>query len=117
MAVVDTYLKDLPASQRAELERIRHIVRKYYPEAREAISYGMPAFKYRGKYLVAYWGFEEHMSLFPTNGPIEALQSRLSRYTTSKGAIQFTVKQPLPETLIVEILQHRVKAIVEGQSD
>jgi len=116
MSVVDTYLNELPAPQRKELERIRKIVRKYYPEAREAISYGMPAFKYDGKYLVAYWAFKEHMSLFPTNGPIEALQSKLSDYTTSKGTIQFTLKKPLPEPLIAEILQARVRTILSSRS-
>jgi uncharacterized protein YdhG (YjbR/CyaY superfamily) len=114
MSVVDVYISELPAPQQAELERIRRIVRKYYPEAREAISYGMPAFKYQGKYLVAYWAFKDHLSLFPTGGPVEALQAKLTDYSTSKGTIQFTLKKPLPETLIVEILQERVRTIVSA---
>jgi uncharacterized protein YdhG (YjbR/CyaY superfamily) len=112
MTVVDVYLGELPAPERAELERIRQIVRKYYPDAREAISYGMPAFKYNGKYLVAYWAFKEHLSLFPTGGPVEALREKLTGYTTSKGTIQFTLKKPLPEPLIAEILQERVRTIL-----
>jgi uncharacterized protein YdhG (YjbR/CyaY superfamily) len=112
MSVVDTYLSELPAPQRAELERIRRIVRKYYPDAREAISYGMPAFKYHGKYLVAYWAFKDHMSLFPTGGPVEVFKNKLADYTTSKGTIQFTLKKPLPEPLIAEILQERVRTIL-----
>lgn len=112
MSVIDTYLSQLPAPQRTELERIRRIVKKYYPEAREAISYGMPAFKYNGKYLVAYWAFKEHLSLFPTSGTVEALHEKLSAYTTSKGTIQFTLKKTLPEPLIAEILQERVRAIL-----
>jgi uncharacterized protein YdhG (YjbR/CyaY superfamily) len=112
MTVIDKYLEQLATPERKELERIRKIVRKYYPEAREAISYGMPAFKYNGKYLVAYWAFKDHMSLFPTNGPIETLQHKLTDYKTSKGTIQFTLKKPLPETLIAELLQERVKTIL-----
>lgn len=116
MSVVDTYLSELPGSQRKELERIRQIVRKYYPEAHEAISYGMPAFKYQGKYLIAYWSFSDHLSIFPTNEPIEALRHKLSSYATSKGTIQFTLKTPLPEPLIAEILQRRVQAILAEQA-
>ncbi|MGH7241780.1 MAG: iron chaperone [Candidatus Saccharimonadales bacterium] len=112
MSVVDVYLAELPKREQAELERIRQIVKKYYPDAREAISYGMPAFKYQSKYLVAYWGFKDHLSLFPTAGPIEALREKLTNYGISKGTIQFTLAHPLPETLIVEILQHRVKTII-----
>lgn len=112
MSVVDVYLSELPPAQQKELERIRRIVRKFYPEAREAISYGMPAFKYEGKYLIAYWAFKDHMSVFPTPATIEALQKKLTDFTTSKGTIQFTVKKPLPETLIAEILQERVRTIV-----
>lgn len=115
MAAVDNYLNELPDRERAELERIRRIVRKYYPEAKEAISYGMPAFKYNGKYLVAYWAFKEHMSLFPTGGPVETLKERLADYTTSKGTIQFTLKKNLPESLIAEILQVRVQTILSSR--
>lgn len=114
MAVVDSYLNELPRLQRAELERIRQIVRKYYPEAKESISYGMPAFKYNGKYLIAYWAFSDHLSIFPTNGPIEALATQLTDYQTSKGTIRFTLKKTIPEPLLVEILQARVKAILAG---
>jgi uncharacterized protein YdhG (YjbR/CyaY superfamily) len=112
MSVVDVYLSDLPTAQRKELERIRQIVRKYYPEAREAISYGMPAFKYNGKYLIAYWAFKEHMSIFPTPGVVAAFQAKLTGYATSKGTIQFTLKKPLPEPLLAEMLQARVRTIV-----
>lgn len=94
MSVVDKYLEDLPIRERMELERIRQIVHKYYPDARETISYGMPAFKYDGKYLVAYWAFKDHMSIFPTSGPIEALGTKLVNYTISKDAIQFTMEHP-----------------------
>lgn len=112
MSVVDVYLSELPAAQQRELERIRRIVRKFYPDAREAISYGMPAFKYEGKYLIAYWAFKDHMSVFPTPDTIEALKAKLTDFTTSKGTIQFTLKKPLPETLIAEILQERVRTIL-----
>jgi len=48
----DDYLASVPEHQRAELERIRHIVRNAVPSAQESVSYGMPAFKYRGRPLL-----------------------------------------------------------------
>jgi uncharacterized protein YdhG (YjbR/CyaY superfamily) len=46
---VDKYLKSVIEPQRAELERIRRIVRQLVSEAYEVISYGMPGYKYKGK--------------------------------------------------------------------
>jgi uncharacterized protein YdhG (YjbR/CyaY superfamily) len=77
---VDKYLKSVIEPQRAELERIRRIVRQLVSEAYEVISYGMPGYKYKGKYLIGYAAFKDHMSLFPTSGPIEDLKVKLGNY-------------------------------------
>jgi uncharacterized protein YdhG (YjbR/CyaY superfamily) len=65
MGVIDDYLEDLGDSQRAELERIRRIVLDRVPDAEEGRSYGMPAFRYKGKPLLGFAALKEHMSLFP----------------------------------------------------
>ena len=70
MSVVDDYLKNLPEPQKAELERIRKIVKQTVPEAEEVISYGVPGFKYKGKYLITFAAFKDHLSLFPGSAPI-----------------------------------------------
>ena len=111
MSVIDEYLKDVGGPQRGELERIRKIVQQIVPEAEEVISYGMPGFKYKGKYLVGFSAFKDHLSLFPTNGPIETLKDKLAGFTLAKGTIQFTPEHPIPEALIKEILLVRVAAI------
>jgi uncharacterized protein YdhG (YjbR/CyaY superfamily) len=65
VATVADYLASVTPGQRAEYERIRAIVRELVPDADETISYGLPTFTYRGKYLL-YWGaFKNHMTLFP----------------------------------------------------
>ena len=71
----------------------------------------MPGFKYNGKYLVAFSIFKDHLSLFPTSGPIESLKDKLADFKTSKGGIQFTPQKPIPESLIKEILLTRVAEI------
>jgi uncharacterized protein YdhG (YjbR/CyaY superfamily) len=45
---VDDYLADVPADQRAALEKLRTAIRAAAPQATETISYGMPAYKYQG---------------------------------------------------------------------
>ena len=111
MGAVDDYLAMLPASEHIELERIRRLVKEFLPEAKEVISYGMPGFKYKNKYLLGYAAFKDHLSLFPTSQPIELLQDALEAYTTSKGTIQFTLDNPLPDGLIRAIVDLRAQAI------
>lgn len=115
MSVVDDFLQKVPGDQRLELERIRGIVREVVPDAVEVISYGMPGFTYNGKYLVGFCHFKDHLSLFPTNEPVEVFKDRLSGFRLSKGTIQFTVEHPLPEELIREIVRYRVRMIERGR--
>ena len=77
------------------------------PEATEAVSYGMPAFRHNGV-LVWFAAFSDHCSLFPTASVMEALKSDLKGYHLSKGTIQFPVDKPLPSVLIRKIVKLRV---------
>jgi len=49
--------------------------------------------------LVSYAAFKEHCSFFPGAGPIEAHQSELKSYQTSKGTIRFPASKPLSAAL------------------
>ncbi|HSX14892.1 MAG TPA: DUF1801 domain-containing protein [Candidatus Saccharimonadales bacterium] len=111
MSVIDELLEKVPEAERAELERIRRIVHQTVPEADEVMTYGMPGFKYRGKYLVSFAAMKDHLSLFPGAAPIEALKDQLKAYDLSKGTIRFTLANPIPEKLIKQILNVRLKAI------
>lgn len=111
MDQIENYLQSLKAADRAALERIRNIVHNAVPEAQEAISYGMPAFKFNKKYLIGFAAYKNHLSVFPTPGPIEALKAKLTNFKQSKGAIQFTLENPLPEAIIIQLVQHRLAQI------
>lgn len=111
MSVVDDYLAQLSAAQKAALERVRATVKQTVPEAKEVISYGMPGFTYKKKYLFGYAAFKDHLSIFPTGAPVEALQDKLGDFETSKGTVQFSVEHPIPEALIKELVSVRVEAI------
>jgi uncharacterized protein YdhG (YjbR/CyaY superfamily) len=105
------YLETLENHQRFELERIRKIVREVVPEAIEVISYGMPGYKYKNKYLVGFGAFKNHLSLFPTSKPVEVLKNRLNGFDISKGTIRFSVDNPLPKEIIVKLLKVRLADI------
>jgi uncharacterized protein YdhG (YjbR/CyaY superfamily) len=113
MSVIDNYLYPIAAPKRAELEKIRKLVTEIAPKSEEVISYGMPGFKYEGKYLLGFNAFKDHLSLFPTSEPIEAFKNELTGFTLSKGTIQFTVEHPIPETLVKDIIRHRLVTLTD----
>jgi len=45
---IDEYLKDVPARQRAVLERLRTAIMRLVPDAEECLSYRVPAFRVAG---------------------------------------------------------------------
>jgi uncharacterized protein YdhG (YjbR/CyaY superfamily) len=112
MAVIDDYLKDVPQQQRAMLEHIRGLVKQLAPTAEEVISYGMPGFKLNGRYMLGFAAFKDHLSLFPTGQPMHLLSQEVQdKFVTSKGTLQFTLENPLPDQAIEQIIQERIKDI------
>ena len=111
MSVIDQYLDKLAPPQKEELERIRKIIISTVPETIETISYNIPTFQYKDKYLIGFYVYKNHMSLFPTPKPIEALKSKLSDFKLSKGTIQFTLAKKIPEPVIRNLVLFRVDQI------
>ena len=111
MSVIDDYFEPLNQPEREALERVRRIIKQTAPEAEEVISYGMPGFKYKGKYLFGFAPFKNHLSLFPASEPIAVMGEKLKSFKLSKGTIQFTHDHQVPEDLIVDLVHIRMKAI------
>ncbi|HXN53521.1 MAG TPA: DUF1801 domain-containing protein [Candidatus Acidoferrum sp.] len=108
---VDEYLAGVPKPARGTLNKIRAAIRSAAPpEATEAISYGMPTFKYKGS-LVWFAAFSNHCSLFPTASVIEAFKNELKGFSTSKGTIHFPTDKPLPTALVKKLVKARVAQI------
>jgi len=109
---IDATLAALPADQRAALQTLRQTIASAAPEAEEAISYGMPAFRYHGRSLVSYAAFKAHCSFFPmSSGLIEAHRDELAGYATAKGTLRFTPEHPLPTDLVERIVRERIAQI------
>ena len=108
-ADVESYLAACPEPHRTTLEKLRATIRSVVPkETTEAISYGVPTFKYKGG-LVAYAAFKQHCSFFPMSGRIvEDYAGELKAYKTSKGTIQFPVDKPLPAALVKKLVKAKL---------
>jgi uncharacterized protein YdhG (YjbR/CyaY superfamily) len=105
---VDEYLAGVPEPARSTLKKTRATIRSVAPaDATEAISYQMPAFKYKGM-LLWYAAFADHCSLFPGASVIAAFKDELKGYSTSKGSIRFPLDKPLPAALVKKLVKARV---------
>jgi len=105
----DEYLANIPEPAQSTLKHVRAVIKSVVPkETTEAISYGIPMFKFNGM-LVGYAAFKKHCSLFPTgSGVLDRFERELKAYRTSKGTIQFPPDKPLPDELIKKIVKARV---------
>jgi len=109
---VDAFLAQVPAEQRAALERLRQTIRAAAPEAEEYIGYGVPAFRYHGRPLVSFGYGQAHCSFYVQSPAVmEAHQADLKKFDTSKGTVRSTAERPLPVALIKKLVRARMKEI------
>jgi len=109
VAQIDAYLASLTEDNRAALQALRETIAAAAPEAVEAISYGAPAFRYRGRPLVSYLAAKEHCSFFPMNpAVIDAHRAELSDFDTAKGTIRFRPDHRIPKALVETIVHDRL---------
>ncbi len=106
---IDAILARLPDDQRAALQSLRETIAAAAPEAVEAISYALPAFKYRGRPLVSFGSSKSHVAFYCMS-PAAMAQHKtlLAGYDTSKGTIRFQPDKPLPRSLITTLVKARM---------
>ena len=105
---IDEYIKTFPEDVQRILKKMRKTIRNAAPEAAEAISYQMPAFKLNGA-LVYFAAFKNHIGFYPTSSGIEEFKKELSPYKGGKGSVQFPIKKPIPYDLLKKIVIFRMK--------
>lgn len=108
---VEAYIQTFPPETQAMLNALRNHVLSQLPGVSEGIGYQMPAYKWKGKPLVYFAGYKNHLGFYPTSGPLEHVKEKILGFKHSKGAIQFPLDKPLPWDLIDECIFFRKNAI------
>jgi uncharacterized protein YdhG (YjbR/CyaY superfamily) len=107
---IDRYLDALEEPKRTTLARLRQTILDILPEAEQRISYGVPAFKVRGKTIAGFAAFTNHLSYLPHSGSVfPQLKDELKGYSTSSGALHFGIGQPLPVPLVEKLIAVRLQ--------
>jgi uncharacterized protein YdhG (YjbR/CyaY superfamily) len=110
---VDEYIHGFPKEVQELLKQMRNTIVSAAPKAVEGIFYGMPGYKYLGKPLVYFAGYEKHIGFYATPTGHIAFAEKLSRYKQGKGSVQFPINEKLPLALIKKIVVFRVKENLE----
>lgn len=110
---VDEYINSFPKELTPLLRQIRQVIKQAAPQADEAISYGMPAYKLKGKPLVYFAAFKNHIGFYATPTGHSEFAKELAHYKQGKGSVQFPLAEPMPLDLISSIVAFRVKENLE----
>ena len=106
---MDEYISASDKAVQPLLRQMRKTISAEAKDAEESISYGMPGYKYLGKPLVYFAGYENHIGFYATPTGHDAFKKALSVYKQGKGSVQFPLSEKLPLDLIKKIVQFRVK--------
>ena len=112
-ANINEYIAGFPKDTQKILKQIRATIKKAAPGAEETISYAIPTFKLKGRYLVYFAGYKNHISLYPSPRGNEAFKKELSVYKGGKGTVQFPLDKPIPLNLITRIMKFKIKETLE----
>jgi uncharacterized protein YdhG (YjbR/CyaY superfamily) len=105
---VDEYIASFAPEVQAILQKVRATVKAAAPNAKEVISYGMPALKQNGV-LVFFAAFKNHIGFYPPIKGDPKLEQEASRYAGEKGNLRFPLDEPIPYKLIGALTRLRAK--------
>ena len=107
---IDQYLAGVNDDQRAALEKLRRVIRAAAPKAEECISYGIPAYRLDGKFLVALAAIANRCAFYP-GAVLQGFKDELKDFDTSKGTIRFLPNQRLRSGLVRKLVKARIARI------
>ncbi|SRR6266508_150025 len=110
---IDEYIAGFPNDVQAILEEIRMTIKKAAPDAEETMSYQIPTFTLKGKYLVYFAAYKKHIGFYPAPIGHAEFKEELSIYESGKGTAKFPFDTPIPYDLISKIVKFRAKENVE----
>lgn len=111
-----TFIKDLPIEQQEALRKLRTDILHAAPIAEEDVSSGVPAFRYKGKYLASLNAAKSHLSFFMMRGnALKNLCENLQEFEITNVAVKFTPEKPIPAELVQKIIAARIQEIEKSQ--
>ena len=93
---------------RAALQALRETILEVAPDAVECVSYGMPAFRVKGR-VVCYFAAAKGWCAFYPGGHAADWAAELPGFSISKGTIRFQPGAPIPDDVLRRIIARCVE--------
>lgn len=108
---IDEYIANYPSDTQIILEKIRAMAHEHASnEMTEAISYGIPTIKIRGKNALHFGAYPHHVAIYPASDEMIVAIPEIAAYRTGKGTLQFKLDENIPYQLMDRIVSYLIKA-------
>ncbi|MDP9246367.1 MAG: DUF1801 domain-containing protein [Chloroflexota bacterium] len=108
-ATVNAYIAAAPEDRRRGLAQLRKTIKAAAPAATESVSYGIAGFKYKGKPLVYFGYWKEHLALYGLGSSvIKEHAAELKPYDVEKGTIRLAAGVAAPARLVRTLVKARL---------
>lgn len=114
LPAIKNYISFFPQETQDILLQIRETVLQAEPNAEEDFSYKMPAYKLKGKPMVYFAGYKNHIGFYATPTGHAVFAEELAKYKQGKGSVQFPLNEPIPFDLIERIVKFRSQFILDN---
>lgn len=108
---IQDYILTFSLETQEKLYQVYETILSVSTDIEPCIAYKMPAFKYKGKPVVYFAGYKNHIGFYATPTGHEAFKNELSAYKEGKGSVQFPLNKEIPFDLILRISTFRLEEV------
>ena len=108
---ITQYLSEFEGEKASKMRALREFLNRFEPDMTEGISWGMPTFKYKGSNVFGFAAAKNHLGIYPGSEAIAAFKRLLDGDPSTKGSIHLSWEDPLPESLIRQILLFNIDRV------
>lgn len=104
MSIILNYIEKQKADDKAYLLHLHELVHRVVPTVEDTWSYGIPTFKYKGKYMIAFAANKNFLSLYPGGEVGEVMKDDLKKYQTGRGTLSFKADAPIKDDVLEKVI-------------
>ena len=110
------YIHAAPREGQPHLRQLYALLQSVAPEAQETIKWGTPFFV-EPRFLFAFSAHKAHLSFTPTAAGLDPFREELKAHKTTRNMLQVPYDKPLPDELIRQIAERRVRDVQARTDD
>jgi uncharacterized protein YdhG (YjbR/CyaY superfamily) len=116
-STADAYFKSQTPETQNNLLALRALIFKAAPHAVELINYDIPAYALveggkRDKQIMVA-GYKTFVGFYTGTGILAHFSTELTAFKVGKASVQFPNNTPLPEDLIIRMVQFKIKSVTQ----